>query len=493
MQPSRDVQTELVEHIAGFTHDPLGYAEFAFPWGEEGPLQDKSIRQWQMRVLHTIGEHLRNPETRYMPCRIAVASGHGIGKSALMGMISKWALDTMTDTRIVCTANTEGQLRTKTAPEVSKWHRMAITSDWFSIQGMSITSKDKDHAKHWRMDFTPWSKENTEAFQGLHNEGRRIVLFYDEGSGVVDEIWEVSEGAQTDELTEIIWIVFSNPTRNVGRFRECFRRFKALWKTLHVDSRDVEGTNKALFEEWAKPDVYGEDSDFFRIRVMGQFPRQSAYQMFSMDDIEGAWGKHLDEHQYSFAPKILAVDPAWTGDDLLTIGLRQGLYYRILDKIPKNDNDIQIANKLARYEDEHDADAVFVDGGYGTGIVSAGRTMGRDWNLVWFGEKATRVDCFNKRAEMYVEVRDWLKAGGAIPKDQMLYDEMIAIETVPTLDGKYKLPSKEDVKELIGWSPNCIDNLAITFAFPVLPRGGGQMEVIRNLPQREPYDPMARA
>ena len=56
--------------------------------------------------------------------RLAVASGHGIGKSALVSWIILWALSTLPDTRGVVTANTEGQLRTKTWPELAKWHAL---------------------------------------------------------------------------------------------------------------------------------------------------------------------------------------------------------------------------------------------------------------------------------------------------------------------------------------------------------------------------------
>ena len=465
----QEYQLALIEDIAGFTWDPLGYAHYAFPWGEEGILADKpGPRDWQNDVLRDIRDHLRNPETRYEPCMIAVASGHGIGKSALMGMVTSWALDTCEDTRIICTSNTDTQLKTKTVPEITKWRRLAITEGWFKATATAIFSTEPEHEKAWRCDFVPWSKDNSEAFAGLHNEGKRIVVLKDEGSAIDDIIWEVVEGALTDENTEIIWMVFGNPTRNVGRFRECFRKYKKYWKTRQIDSRTVEGTNKKLFERWAEQ--YGEDSDFFKIRCRGQFPSQSMYQLFSSADVDAAHGKHLREDQYNFAPVILSCDPAWTGDDELVIGLRQGLMYKVLERWPKNDNDVQVANRLAHLEDEYEADCVNIDGGYGTGIVSAGRTMGRNWNIVWFNEKPGRQDCMNKRAEMYIEVRDWLKLGGAIPDDQagqQLYDELIATETVPTLDGKYKIMPKEDMRELIGRSPNDLDALALTFAVPV--------------------------
>lgn len=456
---------DLVDDIGGFTHDPRRHALYSYPWGEGVLAAAPGPRQWQLDTLDIIGQHLRNPETRHQPCQIAIASGHGIGKSALIGMLIRWAIDTCEDTRVVCTSNTDTQLKTKTVPEVTKWQRLAITADWFTNTATSIYSTQPKHEKSWRCDFTPWSKDRSEAFAGLHNQGKRLVVIFDEASAIDDIIWEVVEGALTDADTEIIWIAFGNPTRATGRFRECFRKYSKYWHTRHIDSREVEGTNKSLFARWAEQ--YGEDSNFFKVRCKGEFPSQSAYQLYDTADIDAAYGKHLRKEQYEFAAVVISCDPAWTGDDELVIGKRQGLHYEVLKRIPKNDNDVHVANLLARYEDEHNADAVNIDGGYGTGIVSAGRTLGRNWNLIWFSGASGRPDCMNKRAEMHLEVRDWLKMGGAIPKDQQLYDEMVAVETVPTLDGKYKLVAKEDMKEVIGRSPNDMDALALTFALPI--------------------------
>lgn len=464
IQQEEDVYDEIVDRLIEYRNDPLAYTQWAFPWGE-GPLKKKSIRKWQKSVLRDIRDHLSDPEKRYEPILIARASGHGIGKSALIGMVISWALDTMVGARCNTTANTEAQLRTKTVPEVTKWSQMRITAEFFHHTATAIFSKVKGQEKSWRADFLPWSINNPEAFAGLHNEGNRIVIVMDEGSAIADKIWEVTEGAQTDANTQIIWIVFGNPTRNAGRFRECFRKYRKYWNIGQIDSRDVEGTNKKLFERWAEQ--YGTDSDFFKVRVRGEFPDMSMRQLFNTKDVDEARGKHLREEQYTFAPKILSCDPAWEGDDELVIVMRQGLKVEILKRMPKNDNDIEVANWIARYEDEHEVDAVTIDAGYGTGIVSAGRTMKRSWHLIWFSGKSSREDCYNKRAEMYLNVRDLLKEGLALPDNDDLYYEMISTELVTTLDGKYKLPPKEDLKQIIGRSPNIIDAIALTTAVPV--------------------------
>ena len=462
----KDIEAQLIDDIADFTDDPLGFVNYAYDWNQPGDLETvDGPRQWQSEVFQELGEHLQNPETRKEPFLYAVASGHGIGKSAAISMLINWGMSTCEDCKVVITSNTENQLRTKTMPEVLKWFRLAINSHWWNQNAMSVSTVDKKHEKSWRVDAVTWSENNTEAFAGLHNKKKRIILVFDEASAISDKVFEVAEGALTDEETEIIWIVFGNPTRNTGRFKDCFMKLRHRWKTKQIDSRTVEGTNKVQIQKWLED--YGEDSDFFKVRVRGIFPSASFKQFISLDDVDAAFGRDLRPEQYSFAPKILTVDPAWEGDDEFVIGCRQGLNFRILRTIAKNDNDIEMATLIATIEDEEEADAVFIDAGYGTGIVSAGKIMGRPWRLVWFAGAATDKGCLNKRAEMWKMGRDWLKEGGAIPKDPVLHQDLIGPETVPRLDGKIQLESKKDMKGRGIPSPNRADSLMLSFAYPV--------------------------
>lgn len=479
-----------IDEVLSYQHDPLGFVEAIYPWGEPGALEaHPGPREWQADILAIIRDHLSDERTRCKPLRIAVASGHGIGKSGFIGMLSHWGLSTMADTRIVITANTEKQLLTKTWPEISKWRRLAGNHDWFRDTATAVYSSDPDAEKSWRSDATPWSEHNTEAFAGLHNHGKRIILIMDEASAIADKVWEVAEGAMTDEDTEIIWIAFGNPTRNAGRFKECFRSQRHLWHHRQIDSRTVEGTNKAYLQELV--DTYGEDSDIVKVRVRGIFPSASAKQFISSDDLDAAAKRYLRREQYEWAPKILTCDPAWEGDDELVIAMRQGLHFKVLRVMGRNDNDLEVAAILANLEDEHQVDAVFIDGGYGTGIVSAGRTMQRPWQIVWFGGAPSKPGYKNKRAEMYADARKWLKEGGSIADDQQLYDELQAIETMATMDGTIQLVGKKEIKAELGFSPGRADSLALSFAFPVQPGQKGLAARTRERDRRS-YDPFAR-
>src|SRR6185437_15293229 len=113
--------------------------------GSTGP------RKWQAEILAYIRDHLSNPATRYTPCKIAVSSGHGIGKSAFMGMVSNWAMSACEDCKGVVTAGTGTQLSTKTVPEISKWFKLSFNDHWFDVRATSIRSLDKKHELSWRL------------------------------------------------------------------------------------------------------------------------------------------------------------------------------------------------------------------------------------------------------------------------------------------------------------------------------------------------------
>lgn len=472
---------ELIEALGALTHDPLAFVYFAYPWGEPGtPLENmEGPDEWQIQILKDIGEQLKKGKDLQTAIQEAVASGHGIGKSALISWLIHFAISTHENTRGVVTANTEGQLRTKTWPELSKWHNMFIAKDLFTYTATAIFSSDKDYEKTWRIDAIPWSKNSPESFAGLHNQGNRILVLFDEASAIDDVIWEVTEGALTDANTEIIWCAFGNPTRNSGRFRECFRKYRKFWNTYQIDSRTVKISNKAKIEEWLE--AYGEDSDFFKVRVRGVFPSASDLQFISTEIADKAQKQSYKLGAFDHLPVIIGVDPAWTGSDSLEIVMRQGYYMKSLASIPKNDDDWRMAQLIAQFEDEYKADAVFIDMGYGTGIYSIGKQLGRKWRLIEFGGKSNDPVYLNMRAYMWGQMKEWLREGGSIPpNDQALYDDIVGPEAIIDKNGRIQLESKKDMKDRGLPSPNKGDALALTFAARVVKKSETGNRIVAN-------------
>lgn len=472
-RPAVDHEQELFDAIAEFQHDPLGFVEFAFPWGE-GELEGQNgPYDWQRDLLQEIGAKLRAGGSVQEAIQIAVASGHGIGKSAFLCWLILWALATFEDTRGVVTANTENQLTTKTWPELAKWHRLLICQHWFRYTATSLYSNDPKHEKTWRVDMVPWSEEKTEAFAGLHNKGRRLLLVFDEGSAIPDRIWEVSEGALTDEDTEIVWCAFGNPTRNTGRFRECFGRRKHRWVTRQIDSRNVPGTNKGQIQKWLED--YGEDSDFFRVRVRGVFPRAGSMQFIASDIAEAATKRGGKAER--FDALVMGVDVARFGDDQSVIYLRRGRDGFSIPPIKMRGLDtMQVAGKVAEAVRRYRPAAVFVDGGGpGGGVIDRLHQLQVDVVEVQFGAEPDRsltgddVAYANKRAEMWGYMREWLKRG-SIPDDVELITDLTSVEYSYVMrDGRdaIQLEKKKDMKKRGLASPDTGDALALTFAYPV--------------------------
>jgi hypothetical protein len=481
-----DANSELAKDMARFYADPLGFVMYAYPWGSDKSLQVVKLLPpysykynsefgpdlWACQFLEELGEKVKargfDGIHAVDPIREAIVSGHGIGKSAMVAWLVDWLMSTRPHANGTVTANTSTQLTTKTWPQIIKWTKKCITSSWFDIMTGkgSMMMRHKAFPASWFCSAQTCDEENSESFAGQHAVNSTSFYLFDEASKIADIIDEVSEGGLTDG--EPMKFAFGNGTQNTGWFHRTFTSDagRKRWGTRHIDSREVQITNKKLIDEMIED--YGIDSDFVKVRVRGMFPSMSSKQFISTVDVDAAQKRHLRLEQYNFAPKILTLDNSWEGDDEGVIGLRQGLKFQVLRVFAKNDNDIQIATLLATLEDEHGADAVFIDGGYGTGVYSAGITMGREWTLIWFSAKSPDKGCLNLRAFMWREVRDWLKEGGAIdPKDMVLYQDLIGPETVARMDGVIQLEAKKDMKKRDLASPNRADALALSFAMPV--------------------------
>lgn len=466
----------MIEDIARFAYEPKKFVLYAFPWSRKGTeLQNKTgPREWQAKILDDIGARLKKNRSTdvWEAIQEAVASGHGIGKSALVAWIILWAMSTHEDTRGIVTANTDTQLRTKTWPELSKWFHLMVNRHWFNLTATAIHSRQPGHDKTWRIDAIPWSVENTEAFAGMHNEGKRILVVMDEASAVHDKIYEVTEGALTDDKTEIIWCAFGNPTRNTGRFHAAIAgALRHRWNHFQIDSRTVEGTNHAEIKKWEED--YGEDSDFFRVRVKGEFPRSGSNQFIGSDLIEVAKNRTPVVEAYRHSPRILGVDVARHGDDQSVLFKRQGIKidppkrYRV-------DDLMELASYIVEVIIEWKPDAIFIDAtGMGWGVYDRLRQLGYGKILyaVQTGEKASNeTRYFNQRVELWDRMRSWIKEEGCLINDPELSTDLAAPEYWIGTKDKLVLEKKEDMKKRGLASPDSGDALALTFAAKVAPR-----------------------
>lgn len=468
---------KLIEWLAACTKDPLAFVMGAFPWGEPGTTLETYTgpEEWQIKILTDIRDGLLTPSEAI---QLARASGHGIGKSACVSWIIIWAFTTAPDTRGVVTANTEAQLKTKTWAELGKWYNLFIGREHFTLTATALLSKDPSRERTWRIDQVTWSEKNTEAFAGLHNKGKRILLIMDEASAIPDMIWEVAEGALTDADTEIIWLAFGNPTRSAGRFRECFPggRFASSWDSKAIDSREVSITNKKQIQKWI--DAYGEDSDFVRIRVKGMFPRTGLMEFFSASEIEAAMTREVTTSISD--PLAIGVDVARFGANNSVIFPRKGRDARTIPrKVYNGINTVELATRVFDTHQELRPDGIFIDGGgVGGGVVDNARNNHLFVYEVQFGSKddvggapwGIQGERYaNKRAAMYGACRAWIK-GAALPNDPDLKRAMLAIRYSHNAKDEILLESKEDLMDdpaNTGLILDDLDALVLTFAYPL--------------------------
>jgi hypothetical protein len=349
---------------------------------------------------------------------------------------------------------------------MSKWFRLAINSHWFDVKAKSITIKDEQHASVWRADFMTWDEHNPDAFLGLHNKGKRILLIYDESSAIADVIWDTSQRALTDEGTQIIWLAFGNPNHNTGRFAECFGSDKGRWHTFQIDSRNVPGTNKAEIQEWIEK--YGEDSDYVRYSVRGEFPRGGGSQFIPSDVVAAA--RRYKAVGFERLGKVLSCDVARFGDDETAIGLRQGRKFELLGTYRGIDTEMT-AQHVIEFKEKYKPDATVIDGdGIGGAVVDHIKARGYKEGLFEFHGGAEPIDgnmYYNKCAECWGFMRDWLAAGAQIPDDPQLDRELTwptyFVARGKTHNGSICIEAKEDMKKRGMASPNRADVLVMTF------------------------------
>ena len=485
MTAAPDIEKGIAKYCAAHRHNPLGFVRGVYPWGKAGTIlsSETGPDDWQADVLTRIGEASKSGEN----LMLGRASGHGIGKTALIAWIIHWFCSTRPFPQVVVTANTKVQLETKTWRELAKCKGEALNGHWFAHKATKYiyTAGGDDVARKWFASAIPWSKERPEAFAGTHE--RHTMMLFDEGSAIPDIIYETAEGAMTTPGS--MTLVFGNPTQNTGKFYRIFHGERKSWDVAQIDSRDCKMSNQntSLFERWISD--YGEDSDFVRVRMKGQFPRRGTIQLIGVDTVETAQGRRYKSDAYRHAPKILGVDVARFGDDQSVIIRRQGVVASGLQKFREIDT-MDLASKVAEEIDDWNPDAVFVDEvGIGAGVIDRlhqlryRRVIGINVGRNAIAEKKY----FNLRAEIWVKLRDWLESVGMIPNDQELYNDLIGVQFGYDAKERYQLERKIDMKARGELSPDCGDGLALTFSQPVSVHDDRIRAI--NKRQKKPYNP----
>lgn len=380
--------------------------------------------------------------------KLSIRSGHGTGKTTLLAWIVIWWGLFKDDAKIPMTAPTAPQLHDLLIPEIKKWR-----------ENLPLQLKNEITVLMKRVDFKNNNfavartarADQPEALQGFHATSLAFVI--DEASGIPQIIFEVAEGAMTGEDTLVI--MTANPTRVDGYFYDSHHKNKWQWSTYQFNAEESENVAKSWLAE--KERQYGKDSDVYRVRVQGEFPRQSSDAVFTLQEVEGAITNEIFDDS---GAEVWGLDVADFGDDKSILVKRKGKdFHTILEK--SNLDLSALAGWLIHQYKRaiRKPVVIFVDAiGIGSGLASICYDRGLD---IVVGVKASnRADdderFFNKRTEWYFLLKEALP-DARLPDDDDLLGELMAQRYFISPSGKEQLVSKKEIKKELGRSPDKAD------------------------------------
>jgi hypothetical protein len=302
--------------------------------------------------------------------------------------------------------------------------------------------------------------DNPDAMRGVRLDGAVI----DEVAQIKPEVWqEILQPALSDRKG-FAW--FIGTPKGVNVFSSLYFGASTWpdWESARYTVYDTDALDPV---EVARLKTAMSETGFAR-EYLCDFAAAGENQLLSLTDCEAAAHRTYPVGATEFAPRILGVDPARFGDDRSVVMGRQGLTADI-PQIYRGIDNMDLAARVATKIDQWKPDAVFIDAGAGAGVIDRLRQLGYDVIEVNFGGRPIDPRYVNKRAEMWHEMADWVRAGGAIPNDNHLKLEMATPTYKYDAANRILLESKDEIKKRLpdSGSPDLADALALTFAQPV--------------------------
>lgn len=411
----------------------------------------------QKRVLDALPRSIENGEI------IAVKSGHGTGKTALASWIILWFMFTRPFSLIPCTAPTQHQLFDVLWKELSIWHGKSMFKDLFEWRPTSFIHKK--YSATWKA--IARTAKDPEGLAGKHAE--QMIFMIDEASGVESNIFETVMGTQTQASNAII--MFSNPTKTSGFFHELFTNVNMAHRVLRFTFSSKESTNvKPEFVQQII-DMYGEDSDEYRVRVLGEFPIAEFDTLIPYDLVENASRRQIirpPRDQYEYVE--LGIDVARFGDDKTECFSRINNVIETEFTIHKSDLMYIVAKTMETINAKYKGKQIIInvdDTGVGGGVTDRLREHLRNdlfrgvVNAVNNGSSPNDPRFLNLVTEMWYFMKKWL-ATGRIPEDNELMKQLCNRKKSMTSAGKNVLERKEQMKARDLASPDKADAAILT-------------------------------
>lgn len=405
--------------------------------------------------------------------RIAMKACKGPGKTAVLAWLCWNFLLTRQHPKIAATSITAENLADNLWTEMAKWlNRSELLRELFTWNKTRIEAKH--HPETWWMSARTWPKsadpsQQANTLAGLHADYLLFIL--DESGGIPESVMVAAEAGLSSCIEGHI-VQAGNPTHLTGPlYNACTRDRHKYHVTEITGDPDDPKRSPRVSVEWARDQIatYGADNPWVLVNVFGRFPPSSLNSLIGPDEVRDAMKRHLRIDQYGHAARVLGVDVARFGDDASIIFPRQGLV-AFKPRVLRNVDSFQGAGHVNQAWAKWGAHAAMVDatGGYGAGWIDALKQIGRDPVPVQFAGKPLSAKYFNKRAEMWFLMADWVKAGGCLPDIPELLADLIT-PTYSFKGDKLLVEDKDQIKQRLGRSPDWGDGLALTFAFPVSP------------------------
>ena len=325
-----------------------------------------------------------------------------------------------------------------------------------------------------------YGADNPDAMRGVRLDG----CVMDEVAQMKPEVWDdIIQPALSDRKG---WAIFIGTPSGINMFSEKFYKAKTMsdWSSRLYTVYDTESIDVAEVER-LKRDM-GTSS--FAREYMCDFAAAGDDQLISLQSLEDSVNKVYKLNEFNYAPKIIGVDPARFGDDSSVIQKRQGLIMYEPISFHGMDN-MELADQVAYHIATWEPDAVFIDAGNGSGVIDRLRQLNHHIIEVPFGGKPIDPKYANKRAEMWDELRDWLKLGGQIPNHQRLKQDLGTPRYWFDKTGKMILEPKDDIKKRGLPSPDYGDAAVLTFAMPVVPKSQVRVDA-KNSSHQFKYEPL---
>jgi phage terminase large subunit len=394
--------------------------------------------------------------------KISVRSGHGTGKSTAASWAMLWFFLMHYPNKVVVTAPTSSQLFDALFAELKRWINELPPA---MQQLVNVKSDRVEHVaapSEMFISARTSRAETPEALAGVHSE--HVMLVVDEASGVPEQVFEAAAGSMSGHSA--VTIMLSNPTRSSGTFYESQTRLSDSWWTRRWSCIDSPLVSDEFVEEMRQR--YGEESNAFRIRVLGEFPLADDDTIIPFHLVESA--THRDVEVSDETKPVWGLDVARFGTDCTALCKRQGPVVTEIRSWRGLDLMQTVGRVVAEYEALSPSNRpreILVDSiGIGSGVVDRLRELELPVRGINVAESPSMKETYtNLRSELWFKTKAWLEDRSCkLPPNDQLIAELTSIRYSFTSSGKMKAEGKDEMRRRGLSSPDLADALCLTMA-----------------------------